>query len=139
MTASRDGPVLERDAPAQAFFEGPYVEDGAGIVPNGFDHSLSDRLVGEPFAETETAWNHERDGGLLAAGEGIDAAEADRHPFDVGPTVLASLEVAPSDRMAGTVPLTERLDDRVCPGYAERDSGRAVELENRLADPGYVE
>lgn len=143
VTAPCGEPVFERVAPREAFFEGPYVEDAADVivVPNGFDHFLSDQLHGRPFSETGTAWNHKRDGVFLAAGEGIDTgAEADPHLFDVAPTVLASLGVAPNERMDGTVlPVTDRVDDRAYPAYDGRDSGATVEIEDRLADLGYVE
>ena len=143
VTAPRGEAVFDRVAPREEFFEGPYVEDAADVivVPNGFDHFLSDQLVGQPFAETSTPWNHKRDGVFLASGEGIDAAaEADPHLFDVAPTVLASLGVAPGDRMDGTVlPVIDQVDERAYPAYEKSDTGRTVEIEERLADLGYVE
>jgi predicted AlkP superfamily phosphohydrolase/phosphomutase len=93
--------------PAAQFFGGPYVDAGPDVVtvPRGFDVHLDATLRGEQFGDPTTpTYAHVPRGLLVLAGDGVDesAGLGDPHLFDVAPTVLASLGVAPSTRMDGS-------------------------------------
>ncbi|MFB6185224.1 MAG: alkaline phosphatase family protein [Haloarculaceae archaeon] len=143
-TAPCGDPVFETVGPREDFFHGPKTDAAVDVVvvPNDFQHFLSDQLSGDPFGDRKTRWNHKRNGVFVACGDGIDAdAEASPHLFDVAPTVLASLGVPPSDRMDGTVlPVTDPVSPDPYPSYdarhAEVDS---PDVEDRLARLGYLE
>ncbi|WP_224336139.1 alkaline phosphatase family protein [Haloprofundus halobius] len=137
-------PVFERVAPREEVFEGPYAEEAVDIVtvPTEFEHSLS-ALVGEQFSDPEP-WNHKLDGVVSVSGAGVDA-DADlsgAHLFDVAPTVLATLGIAPDVEMDGSVlgcvsgPDPETYPEFDVGGRARTDDD---EVASRLADLGYLE
>ena len=136
-------PVFEEVGPREDYFHGPELEDAVDvvIVPNDFQHFLSDQLVGEPFGERKTAWNHKRNGVFVASGTGIDeSTTCDPHLFDVAPTILASMGIAPNDRMDGTVlPVTDPEPPRSYPSYGTETVDMDADIEGRLADLGYIE
>ncbi|WP_224269122.1 alkaline phosphatase family protein [Haloprofundus salinisoli] len=137
-------PVFERVAPREELFEGPYVDEAVDIVtvPTDFEHSLS-ALVGEQFGDPEP-WNHKLDGVVSVSGAGVDADAdlSEAHLFDVAPTVLATLGIAPDVEMDG-----EALSCVSGPEpktYPEFDVGGRTrtdddEVAGRLADLGYLE
>jgi predicted AlkP superfamily phosphohydrolase/phosphomutase len=139
-------PVFEEVAPRERYFSGPYAEKAVDIVtvPNDFQHFLSAQLLGEQFGTSTEPWNHKLDGVFAAAGEGIDAGTplANAHLFDVAPTILAALGLAPSDRMDGRVldPVTP-LDHEAYPECDDVASTSSEDgaVETRLADLGYLE
>ena len=144
VTAPGGEPVFEEVGPREEYFHGPALEDAVDVVvvPNDFQHFLSDQLAGDPFGERKTHWNHKRDGVFVAYGEGIDeSAACEPHLFDVAPTILASLGIAPSDRMDGDVlPVTSRVPSTSYPSYDATDATAVdADVEGRLTDLGYLE
>ncbi len=142
-------PVFETVAPCEEFFDGPYVEDAVDVVtiPTDMDHFLSAELRGHTFGDADGVWDHQFDGVVAAAGEGIDADAdlSEAHLFDVAPTILTAMGVPYSDRMDGDVlPVVEDGETESYPDYDAdgRGSDRATageDVEERLADLGYVE
>ena len=143
VTAPGGEPVFEEVGPREDYFHGPELEEAVDvvIVPNDFQHFLSDQLAGDPFGERKTAWNHKRHGVFVAAGEGIDADPVcEPHLFDVAPTILASMGIPPSDRMDGTVlPVTSPAAPTSYPPYGADSVEVQADIEGRLADLGYIE
>jgi predicted AlkP superfamily phosphohydrolase/phosphomutase len=148
LTTPDGEPVFETVSPREAVYEGPHVDEAPDIVlvPDGFDHFLSGSLRGDRFGPPTEPWNHKRMGILVAAGPDIEAAAMtdERQPqlFDVAPTVLATLGVAPSDRMDGrTLPLADSLDEHSYPEFNARETRTrdSSEVEQHLADLGYLE
>jgi predicted AlkP superfamily phosphohydrolase/phosphomutase len=137
-------PVFQEVGPREEYFHGDRIEAGPDVVvvPNDFDHFISDQLAGERFGSRSVAWDHKRHGVFVAAGEGVDTeAAADPHLFDVAPTVLASLGIGPSDRMDGDVlPVVPSSDSQTVPDYEAATSDEsAADVEDRLADLGYLQ
>jgi len=143
VTAPGGEPVFEEVGPREDYFHGPELEEAVDVVvvPNDFQHFLSDQLAGEPFGERKTAWNHKRNGVFVAAGDGIDSgASCDPHLFDVAPTILASMGISPSDRMDGDVlPVTSPVPPQRYPDYETGESDIEANVEGRLANLGYIE
>ena len=141
-------PVFETVAKREEFFDGPYVGDAVDVVtvPTEMDHFLSAELRGETFSEAENVWDHQFDGVVAAAGEGVDADASleDAHLFDVAPTILTAMGVPYSDRMDGSVlPVVKGGEAASYPEYdPDETSDRATagdDVQERLADLGYVE
>ena len=139
-------PVFERVAPREAIFEGPHLEEAADVivVPREFDEFLSAQLGRGPFGPPSEPWNHKLDGIVAVNGReapnraGFEGASL----FDVAPTVLSTFGV----------PLDDRMDGRVLPGFenpgtseypafdpAAATAGTDDTVEARLADLGYIE
>lgn len=140
-------PVFQEVGASERYFSGPHVDDAVDIVtvPNAFDHFLSAQLLGETFGEPTEPWNHKLDGIFVAAGEDIDADAdvAGAHLFDVAPTVMAALGLPADERMDGRVlPVIDERDTRSYDEYVPPTQDQSVtdsELEDRLADLGYIE
>jgi len=138
--------VFDEVAPAEEYFHGPYVDEAVDVVavPADFQNFLSASLNGDVFADAPEQWNHKLYGVLALAGDAVDADAdlAQPHLFDVAPSVLATLDVPPSDRMDG-----EQLSpvESVSPeqyasftaSLAAADDDDAV--TRRLSNLGYVE
>lgn len=139
-------PVFEEVGPAEDYFEGPHVDDAVDVVavPNDFDNYLSASLRGDVFGEPSEPWNHKLEGVLALAGEAVDDRAALDHPhlFDVAPTVLATLDVPPSDRMDGDqLPAVEPVPAEPYEPFTatvvDRDDDEAV--ARRLSNLGYID
>ncbi len=137
-------PVFERVLPREDVFEGPYADEAVDIVavPMDFENSLS-ALVGDEFADPEP-WNHKLHGLVAVSGDDVDP-DADisaAHLFDVAPTVLSTLGVAPDERMDGTpLACVDGVDAETYPEFdpSERASTADGDVAARLADLGYLE
>jgi predicted AlkP superfamily phosphohydrolase/phosphomutase len=134
-------PLFESVVPREEHIHGPYAEEAVDIlcVPQNFEHSLSS-LIGETW-ESPEPYNHKRDGIVAVSDGGANDPElSDATIFDVTPTVLASMGVAPDETMDG---------QSLLPGpepepYPEFDPGTKgttddTAVEERLADLGYLE
>jgi predicted AlkP superfamily phosphohydrolase/phosphomutase len=141
-------PVFETVARREEFFDGPYVDDAVDVVtiPTEMDHFLSAELRGQTFSEAENVWDHQFDGVVAAAGEGVDADAdlSEAHLFDVAPTILTAMGVPYSDRMdGGVLPVVEGGEAASYPEYdPDETPDRATageDVQERLADLGYVE
>jgi predicted AlkP superfamily phosphohydrolase/phosphomutase len=137
--------VFEDVAPAEEYFEGPYVDEAVDIVtvPAGFDRLVSASLRGATFGDPPDEWNHKRTGLVAMAGDGVDtdASLEGAHLFDVAPTVLSLLGVPPSDRMDGN-PLApvEAVPSDAYPPFSPRTRHTEHEaVSRRLSRLGYVE
>jgi predicted AlkP superfamily phosphohydrolase/phosphomutase len=137
-------PVFEEVVPREEYFHGPYTEEAVDVlaVPTDFDHSLS-ALVGDQFADPEP-WNHKRYGVVAVSGDGIDldADLSGAHLFDVAPTVLGSLGLAPDEAMDGeALPAVDAPEPRSYPEYeaAAQKSTEDADVAERLSDLGYLE
>jgi predicted AlkP superfamily phosphohydrolase/phosphomutase len=136
-------PVFEEVVPRERYLHGPYADDAVDLlcVPAGFDHSLS-MHVGDPFGDPEP-WNHKREGIVAVSGDvAVDAGVAGAHLFDVAPTVLATLGIAPNERMDGD-PLPP-VAGPPAESYPDFDAGDRVgtgdeAVTARLEDLGYLE
>jgi predicted AlkP superfamily phosphohydrolase/phosphomutase len=137
-------PVFETVVPRDEYFSGPYADESVDViaVPNDFQHSLS-AVVGEQFADPEP-YNHKRYGIVALAGEGVDVTAdlSGTHLFDVAPTVLSTLGLAPGEVMDGTtLPAVDGLTPKSYSEYVPHEQ-EAIEDENvaqRLSDLGYLE
>ncbi|SNZ06757.1 Predicted phosphohydrolase or phosphomutase, AlkP superfamily [Natronoarchaeum philippinense] len=144
VTAPDGTPVFEEVVPREAYIHGPYAEDAVDViaVPTDFQHSLS-AVVGDPFGDPEP-YNHKRDGVVALSGDGVDA-EADlsgAHLFDVAPTVLAALDIAPAEVMDGdALPAVDAPETASYDEYAatEQTATEDDEVARRLSDLGYLE
>ncbi|MFW5937789.1 MAG: alkaline phosphatase family protein [Halanaeroarchaeum sp.] len=138
-------PVFDDVAPAETYFDGPYVDEAVDIVtiPAAFDRMLTASMRGELFGEPPEQWNHKPTGIVALAGEGVDpsAGLPGAHLFDVAPTVLSSLGVAPSDRMDGTTlpPVDPVPPDAYPPFDARPDSTEDDAVARRLSQLGYLD
>jgi predicted AlkP superfamily phosphohydrolase/phosphomutase len=142
-------PVFEEVVPREEYIHGPYADEAVDVlaIPSDFEHSLS-ALVGEQFADPEP-WNHKRHGVVALSGEGIDASQKDddrdlsgAHLFDVAPTVLGTLGVAPDEGMDGdALPGVDAPEPQSYPEYeaAAQESTEDEDVAERLSDLGYLE
>ncbi|NHN41088.1 phosphodiesterase [Halorubellus sp. JP-L1] len=137
-------PVFESVVPREEHIHGPYAEEAVDVlaVPTDFEHSLS-ALVGERFDAPEP-WNHKLEGVVAVAGEGADADAdlAGAHLFDVAPTVLATLDLAPAEVMDGSaLPAVDAPSPRAYDPYDASDHAATedAEVAQRLSDLGYLE
>jgi predicted AlkP superfamily phosphohydrolase/phosphomutase len=136
-------PVFEAVLPREEVFYGPELDDAVDIVtiPSGFDHLASARVGENMFAPPHEPWNHKRHGFVAIGGPGAPATDlTDAHLLDVAPTVLASLGVPLSDRMDGSVlPGFTASGTETYPRPDHASHGRSTaDVENRLADLGYL-
>jgi predicted AlkP superfamily phosphohydrolase/phosphomutase len=132
-------PVFDSVVPREAHVHGPYADEAVDVfcVPAGFEHSLSS-LVGEQWADPEP-YNHKLTGVVAVAGDAT-ADVTGAHLFDVAPTVLATMGVAPDESMDGAA----LVDGPAPTAYPEFDPGERggtddAAVEERLADLGYLE
>ncbi len=138
-------PVFDDVAPAEEFFDGPYADEGVDIVtiPKEFDRLLSASIRGSVFGDPLEEWNHKRTGLVAMMGEGVDVrADLDgAHLFDVAPTVLSSLGVAPSDRMDGgtLTPIEAEPPEPYPPFTARLERGEDEAVTRRLSQLGYID
>jgi len=139
-------PVFETVCPREEVFEGPHLESAPDVVvvPAAFEHFLSASIRDELFTAPTEPWNHKRDGIVAAVGRGIDtdATLEQPHIFDVAPTVLATFDVAASDRMDGTpLPFVDAPAPRAYPDFNARDTRSKTpdEVAQHLANLGYLE
>lgn len=137
-------PAFELVCPREEIFHGPYVDEAPDIVlvPRKFDHFISASLLNDSFDESREPWNHKFHGLVAIAGDSIDSAPIENaHILDIAPTVLASLDIPPSDRMDGTV--LPVLDDVTPIEYSqyqgERKNVVSESIEQRLTNLGYLE
>ena len=137
-------PVFESVVAREEHIHGPYADEAVDVlaIPSDFQHSLS-ALVGEQFGDPEP-WNHKLEGVVAATGEGVDAdADIDgAHLFDVAPTVLATLGVAPDEEMDGdALAAVDGLEPKAYPTYepATQESTEDGDVAQRLSDLGYLE
>jgi predicted AlkP superfamily phosphohydrolase/phosphomutase len=144
ITTPEGAPVFEEVVPHEEYIHGPYAGEAVDVlaVPNDFEHSLS-ALVVDEFANPEP-WNHKRHGVVAVAGEGVDsdADLAGAHLFDVAPTVLSTLGLAPAEAMDGTpLPAVEGLAPQSYPEYDPRrqEATEDGDVAQRLSDLGYLE
>jgi predicted AlkP superfamily phosphohydrolase/phosphomutase len=136
--------VFDEVVPREAYIHGPYAEAAVDVlaVPADFEHSLS-ALLGERFDDPEP-WNHKLEGVIALSGAGVDP-DADlggAHLFDVAPTVLATLDVAPAEVMDGEA--LPAVDAPAPEAYSEYDGSdhaatEDAEVAQRLSDLGYLE
>lgn len=141
-------PVFEDVSPREQYFHGPHVDAAPDVitVPREFDTYLGTWLVGDEFEVPSTPTrDHVRTGVIAAAGAGIDhgASIDGAHLFDVAPTVLATFDVPPTDRMDGSpLPVVDALDPEPHTEY-DRSIGEDTEdreqVEKRLAELGYID
>lgn len=139
--------VFEDVAERETYFHGPYADAAPDVVtvPHAFDTYLGAWLVDEVFeAPPAPVRDHNRTGIIAAAGDRIDTtATADgAHLFDVAPTVLATLDIAPSDRMDGqSLPFVATIPTETYPPYDQSVGGDAPgrSVESRLEDLGYID
>jgi predicted AlkP superfamily phosphohydrolase/phosphomutase len=144
VTTPEGRPVFEEVVPREEYIHGPYADEAVDMlaIPNDFQHALS-ALVGEKFGDPEP-WNHKLQGVVAASGEGIDPDVdlSGAHLFDVAPTVLATLDVAPDVEMDGeALPVVDAPEPV---SYSEYDAGGQESTEDedvaeRLSDLGYLE
>ncbi|UPW00316.1 alkaline phosphatase family protein [Halorussus gelatinilyticus] len=144
VTTPEGRPVFEEVVPREEYIHGPYADEAVDVlaIPADFEHALS-ALVGERFGDPEP-WNHKRHGVVAGAGEGIDADAdlAGAHLFDVAPTVLATLGVAPDEEMDGEVlPVVDAPEPTSYPDYdaGAQESTEDEDVAERLSDLGYLE
>jgi predicted AlkP superfamily phosphohydrolase/phosphomutase len=137
-------PVFDEVVPREAYIHGPYADEAVDVlcVPADFEHSLS-ALLGERFGDPE-AWNHKLQGIVAVSGPGVDADAnlAGAHLFDVAPTVLATLDLAPADVMDGDpLPAVDAPEPTSYPAYeaSEHAATEDTEVAQRLSDLGYLE
>ena len=140
-------PVFEEVGPREEYFDGPMSEEAVDVVtvPADYEHLLSATLPGEQFADRDDTWDHKFHGVVAAAGRAIDddVDLGDPELYDLAPTVLAAFGVPVSDRMDGDVlpvvdPVEERDYDRRA-ATVETEAGPSSEVNDRLADLGYLE
>ncbi|WP_339102613.1 alkaline phosphatase family protein [Haloterrigena salinisoli] len=137
-------PVFEEVVRRERYINGPYADEAIDVlvVPTDFQHSLS-AVIGGQFDDPEP-YNHKRDGIVAIAGTGVNA-EADlsgAHLFDVAPTVLASLGIAPDEGMDGNpLPAVDAPEPASYPEYAVREQAATEDdaVAQRLSDLGYLE
>jgi predicted AlkP superfamily phosphohydrolase/phosphomutase len=136
--------VFDEVVPQEAYIHGPYADEAVDVlaVPAAFQHSLS-ALLGARFDDPEP-WNHKREGVVALSGAGVDAdADLDgAHLFDVAPTVLASLDIAPAAVMDGTaLPAVDAPSPEAYPEYDAnaQTSTDDADVAQRLSDLGYLE
>ncbi len=140
-------PMFEEVAVREEHYHGPAVDDAVDVVtvPAGFEHALSSRVSGEQFGEPREPWNHKPDGVIAARGAAFDhdGSLAGADLFDVAPTVLATFDLPPHDRMDGSVLPVVPGEGAVesLPAYAGASKAPTDdrEVEQRLADLGYLE
>lgn len=106
VTTPRGDPVFETVAPAEEFYEGPYIDEAVDIVtiPTNFDTYVTPWLTGSRFeTPNRRAWDHTDTGIIAGCGTDIDpdGSIAGANLVDVAPTVLATLGVRPPDEMDG--------------------------------------
>lgn len=134
-------PLFESVVPREEHIYGPYAEEAVDVlcIPEGFDHSLSS-LVGEMWANPEP-YNHKREGVVAVSGTDADGPDlSGASLFDVAPTVLASMDVAPDETMDGNS-LVSGPDPEPYPAFdtERREATDDAAVEERLADLGYLE
>ncbi|MFC6952736.1 alkaline phosphatase family protein [Halorubellus litoreus] len=137
-------PVFDEVVPRETYIYGPYADEAVDVlcVPADFQHSLS-ALLGERFDDPEP-WNHKLQGTVAVSGAGVDA-NADlsgAHLFDVAPTVLATLDLAPADVMDGdALAAVDAPEPTSYPEYdaSEHAATEDAEVAQRLSDLGYLE
>ncbi len=149
VTAPDGTPVFDEVAPREEYFHGPVAEEAVDVVtiPRNFDNLLSASLSGEQFGPPNQPWNHKRDGIVVAHGDGIDASASldGAHLFDVAPTLLASMGLAPGDHMDGDVlPVVDAVDEETydrtsVEAVADTDDAASDEVASRLSNLGYIE
>lgn len=137
-------PAFDEVLPREEVFEGPYLEDAPDVitVPASFDQFLSASIRDSVFGTPRASWNHKRHGIVSVSGTGIESGTIDgAHLLDIAPTVLASLDVPPSDRMEGDALSVFESSDPI--SYPEHSGGdedtNDPDVESRLADLGYIE
>ncbi|WP_132060131.1 alkaline phosphatase family protein [Halorussus amylolyticus] len=143
-TTPEGTPVFEEVVAREEYIYGPYADEAVDLlaVPTDFQHSLS-ALVGEEFGDPEP-WNHKPEGVVALAGDAVDS-DADltgAHLFDVAPTVLATLGLAPADLMDGdALSGVDAPEPRSYPEYdpATQESTEDEDVAERLSDLGYLE
>ena len=142
-TTPEGAPVFEEVVPNEEYIYGPYAEEGVDVVavPTEFQHSLS-ALVGDQFDDPEP-WNHKRDGVVAISGSGVESdADLDgAHLFDVAPTVLGILGVAPADLMDGdALPPVDAPEPTTYPRFVTREQTATEDddVAQRLSDLGYL-
>ena len=134
-------PLFESVVPREEHIHGPYADEAVDVlcVPREFEHSLSS-LIGDTWGEPEP-YNHKRDGIVAVSGAGADETRLrDATIFDVTPTVLASMEVAPDETMDGRS-FVPGAESEQYPDFDPGDKGATDDaaVEERLADLGYLE
>lgn len=143
-------PLFDAVLPREDVFEGPHLAAAPDVVlvPADFDHMLSATPRSDVFGPPREPYNHKRAGLLVATGRDIDESQprdgANPHLFDVAPTVLATLGVAPTERMDGT---TLPFVDRPTPepvsyrAFEPQDVGTTTDeaVQDHLANLGYLE
>jgi len=137
-------PVFEEVVEREEYIYGPYADEAVDIltIPNDFQHSLS-TVVGRQFGDPEP-YNHKRNGIIALAGAGVDtdAELVNAQLFDVAPTVLASLGIAPAETMDGDVlGMLDTPEPTSYPEYTvhEQTATEDDEVAQRLSDLGYLE
>jgi len=140
VTAPDGNPVFESVVPREEHIHGPYAEEAVDVlcVPREFEHGLSS-LVGQQWADPEP-YNHKREGVLAVSGD-VEAPDIEgAHLFDVAPTVLAAMGVAPDETMDGEA-LVAGPEPETYPEFdaGNRDRTEDAAVEERLADLGYLE
>ena len=143
-TTPEGRPIFDEVVPREEHIRGPYADEAVDVlaIPADFDHSLS-ALVGERFGDPEPC-NHKLEGVVAVAGEGVspDADLSGAHLFDVAPTVLSTLGVAPDEEMDGeTLAVVEPVEPTAYPEYepTAQQSTEDGDVARRLSDLGYLE
>ncbi|WP_323675775.1 alkaline phosphatase family protein [Halorubellus sp. PRR65] len=136
--------VFDEVVPREHYIHGPYADEAVDVLclPADFEHSLS-ALLGERFDDPEP-WNHKLQGIVAVSGAGVDADAdlAGAHLFDVAPTVLATLGIAPAEVMDGTaLDPVDAPQPKAYPEYeaSEHATTEDAEVAQRLSDLGYLE
>lgn len=138
-------PVFDSVRRRESVYHGPYLEEAPDLVtvPASFDHLLVASLRGDRFTPVGDTWNHKPTGVVAARGPDVDEASPVTNAglLDVAPTVCATLNVPPSERMdGGTVAGVSAPDPTTYSEYEDRQSVPVDdEVGERLADIGYLE
>ena len=142
-------PLFDDVARREEYFEGDASDRAVDIVtvPADFDHFLTADLLDETWGEPGQPYNHKRHGIVAIAGEGVQApAELDdAHIFDIAPTILALFDQPKRDEMDGDVlpPVAEigeqAYEDQEPLTEGPAEAGESADLEDRLADLGYLD
>jgi predicted AlkP superfamily phosphohydrolase/phosphomutase len=143
-------PVFEDVLPREAVYSGPALDEAPDLVlvPAAFDHMLSKSIRGEQFGPPSEPWNHKRDGLFAATGPDCTPEKmADAptpHIYDVAPTVLATFDINPHERMDGQpLPLVTQLEATVYQDFEARPDaatdGVDDEVKSHLDNLGYLE
>lgn len=140
-------PVFDDVLPREEVYEGPHLEDAPDIVliPRDYKYDVSGSIV-DTFRQYSHK-NHKPEG-ILISNRDLDINPDERASiYDVAPTVAAALglpvDTETDGEVLGPFETDERADwDDLASEYREisySESGPTDDVEDRLADLGYME